>query len=474
MPSQAYELARQLDVERFYHQTILFTDFVEKTTPKSVGTTLPKLALSLVNRLSNFCEADANNSIGNIRGGSMRSYLFDNYAVDEHYANIFSNIDQTLLGKDPMAGQVIDKVFSLPKDVDVFLHSKLPNSQVYEEDILFQNIIGELSDQGYIKQNENGNKIVFTNGQYQVSVLKHTTGKNRPQTLVKVDVTEGDQVMMKLHFGLIPDKQDELHDPRFNPETPDIEKEAVGHMIKGKNNEISIDYLSFEDTPDVVLFMKEKTHFLDPILHHFLVESEKNPDQAVSSRLREINFRVALFDWIKKFVPEIKDIPYYKLFIKFGMNYEGQNTGELESEQMIQWFQKHKDDIKDHFKLTASDITYGLTVNPFLFLLFTFSTHILDAFPLGKMLEFMPIMSFLEKIANQVGGSITQDSLQELSNKYYAHTKKAEDTTIFQLMNFFEDEPKKTFSAFLKLIDSLNIKTTSPPSPQTPPHLIQL
>lgn len=453
MPSQAYELARQLDVESFYHQSISFTDFAEKTAPKTIGTELPKLALSLVNRLSTFCAADKNNSIGNIRGGSMRSYLFDNYAVDEHFSEIFSNVSQTLLGDDPMAGQVIEKVFSLPKDIDVFLHSKLPNSQVHEEDILFQNIIGELKDQGYIKQEEYGNKIVFTNGQYQVHVLKHTTGKNRPQTLVKVDVIEDDQALMKLHFGLIPDVEEESHDPRFHEETPDIEKEAVGHIIKGKNNEISIDYLSFNGTPDVVLFMKEKTHFFDPILHHFLVEPEKNPDQVVSSRLREINFRVALFNWIKEFDPQIKDAPYYQLFIKFGMSYEGKHFKEGENEQMIQWFQKYKDDISDHFKLTASDITYGLTVNPFLFLLFTFSTHILDAFPLGSKLEFMPIMNFLEKLARQVGGSINGDSLQTLSNKYFTHIKGAKDTAIFQMMNFLDDE--QTFSAFLKLINPL-------------------
>lgn len=459
MPSQAYELARQLDVERFYHQSITFTDFIKKTAPRTVGTSLPTLALSLVNRLSTFCATDENNSIGNIRGGSMRSYLFDNYAIDEHYANIFSNIDQTLLGDDPMAGQVIDKVFSLPKDIDVFLHSKLPNSQVHEEDILFQNIVGELEDQGYDRQNEHGNKIIFTNGQYQVHVLKHTTGKNRPQTLVKVDVSEGDQAMMKLHFGLIPDKQEELHDPRFHNETPDIEKEAVGHLVKGKSDEILIDYLAFNNVPDVVLFMREKTHFLDPILHHFIVESENNPDQIISSRLREINFRVALFNLIKEFDPQIKDVPYYQLFIKSGMSYEGKHFDDKENEQMILWFQKYKDDIKDHFKLTASDITYGLTANPFLFFLFTFPTHILDAFPLGKKLEFMPIMSFLNKLAEQIGGNIIEDSLLILSQKYYTHIRNANDTTIFQMLDFL-GEPQ-TVSAFLELINPFSVSTTT-------------
>lgn len=455
MPSQAYELARRLEVEKNYHQSILFTDFVEKTAPKTVGTILPQLALSFVNRLSTFCKADENNNIGNVRGGSMRSYLFDNYSIDEHYANIFSDVNQTLLGNDPMAEQVIDKVFSLPKDVDVFLHSKLPNSQVHREDILFQNIIGELEEQGYVKQNEHENKIVFTSDRYQVSVLKHTTGKDRPQTLVKVDVSEGDQVVMKLHFGLIPDEQEGLHDPRFHLETPDIEKEAVGHLIKGENDEMLIDYLSFNGTPDAVLYMKEKTHFLDPILHHFIVEPGKNPDQIISSRLREINFRVALFDWIKQFDPTIKDIPYSQLFIQFGTSYEGKHSDDKANEQMVLWFQKYREDIKDHLKLTASDVTYGLTVNPFLFLLFTFSTHILDAFPLGSKLDFMPLMHFLNHLTQQIGGDFSKDSLLTLSNKYHDYIKQAKDTTIFQLMNFFDDEPDKSFSAFLNLIDPL-------------------
>lgn len=105
MPSQAYELARQLDVERFYHQKILFTQFAEKTAPKTVGTNLPQLAQSLVNRISTFCQPDENGSFGIIRGGSMRSFLFDNYATDEHFAQIFSNIDKSLLGDDLIAGQ---------------------------------------------------------------------------------------------------------------------------------------------------------------------------------------------------------------------------------------------------------------------------------------------------------------------------------------------------------------------------------
>ena len=453
MPSQAYELARQLDVEKYYHQTISFIDFVEKTAPKTIGTSLPILALSLVNRLSNFCEADENNSIGNIRGGSMRSYLFDNYAVDRHFANLFSDIDPSLIGDDPMAGQVIDKVFSLPKDIDIFLHSKLPNNQVHEEDILFQNIIGELEDQKYVKQNESGNKIIFSNGKYQITVLKHQTGKNHSQTLVKVDVSEGDQVMMKLHFGLIPDEQEELHDPRFNNETPDIEKEAVGHLVKGKNDEILIDYLAFNNMPDVVLFMREKTHFLDPIKHHFKVEPDKNPDQVISANLRETNFRVALFDWIKKFDPIIKDVPYYQLFIRFGTSYEGKSFGVDDNKRMIEWFTKYQVDLKDHFKLTASDLTYGLTVNPFLFFLFAFSTHILDAFPLGKRLDFDRLRHFLAILAEKIDGNIAEDSLLTLSYKYYTYIKSASDTTIFQMLDFL-GEPQ-TVSAFLKLINPL-------------------
>lgn len=104
MPSQAYELARQLDVERFYHQKILFTQFAEKTAPKTVGTNLPQLAQSLVNRISTFCQPDENGSFGIVRGGSMRSFLFDNYATDEHFAQVFSNIDKSLLGDDLIAG----------------------------------------------------------------------------------------------------------------------------------------------------------------------------------------------------------------------------------------------------------------------------------------------------------------------------------------------------------------------------------
>jgi hypothetical protein len=162
-----------------------------------------------------------------------------------------------------------------------------------------------------------------------------------------------------------------------------------------------------------------------------------------------------LFDWIKQFDPTIKDIPYSQLFIQFGTSYEGKHSDDKANEQMVLWFQKYREDIKDHLKLTASDVTYGLTVNPFLFLLFTFSTHILDAFPLGSKLDFMPLVHFLNHLTQQIGGDFSKDSLLTLSNKYHDYIKQAKDTTIFQLMNFFDDEPDKTFSAFLKLIDPL-------------------
>jgi len=50
-----------------------------------------------------------------------------------------------------------------------------------------------------------------------------------------------------------------------------------------------------------------------------------------------------------------------------------------------------------------------LTVNPYLFFLFSFSTHILDAFPLGKRLEFIPLMHFLNYLTQQIGGDFSKD-----------------------------------------------------------------
>ena len=120
---------------------------------------------------------------------------------------------------------------------------------------------------------------------------------------------------------------------------------------------------------------------------------------------------------------------------------------------MIEWFTKYQVDLKDHFKLTASDLTYGLTVNPFLFFLFAFSTHILDAFPLGTKLEFNPLRHFLQQLAEKIGGDFTEDSLLTLSYKYYIYIKSASDTTIFQMLDFL-GEPQ-TVSAFLKLINPL-------------------
>ncbi|MFA6532384.1 MAG: hypothetical protein WCT22_00115 [Patescibacteria group bacterium] len=440
-------------------QSISLTNFVTKTAPMTIGTELPQLAQKMVNRISIFCKPDENDNFAIVRGGSMRSYLFENYVVDEHFSKIFSDVDKSLLGDDPLAGQVINKVFSLPKDIDVFFRSKYPNKFAHQDNMLFHNVIEELEDAGYkqIKQNEEGNVLIFDNGQYQVKVLRHQTGIKHSQTLVKIDFSEKGQDIMKLHFGLIPNEEESEEDPRFFKETADIERDAIGFLSNNNGKEISLRYFGLGGMSYVELYMME--HFFDPILNKFTINKNLNPDQVISSHLREINFRVALISslfnigGIEGIGADLQNTPYSKLVEKYEFIFNSQ-TSKLKLDQMLEWFRSNQHNIKDHFKLTASDIVYGLSVNPFLFFLFASSTQILEAFPLGsKLISISLIKKLLEKIANKIGCSLEVDSLLTLSLKYNIFTKEAKDTAIFQLMEFLE-EPE-TISAFLKLIDPL-------------------
>jgi hypothetical protein len=442
-------------------QSISFTDFVVKTAPKTAGTELPQLAQNLVNCISLFCKPDENDNFAMVRGGSIRSDLFNNNAVDYHFSKIFSNINKSLLGDDPLAGQVIDKVFSLPKDIDIFFRSKSPNEIAHQDNMLFHNVIQELEINGYkqIKQNVDGNVLIFDNGQYQVKVLKHQTGIHHSQTLVKIDFSKNGEDIMKLHFGLIPNKVESEEDPRFFKETADIEQEAVGYLSKSEGDKIILRHFEYENIRHANLYISE--HYFDPIFHPFKIEPEKNPDQIISSRLREINFRVALFPLlfqvmgIKGIDVNLHNTPYEQVLIEYENAFKLKSFSDAELNIMQKWFQKYSQNLKDHFKLTASDLIYGLTVNPFLFFLFALPTNILDAFPLGKKLKHKSIIDFLSKLAQQVGGDITKDTLLVLSCKYEMYIKNAGDTTIFQLMKFL-GEPE-TISAFLKLVDPLKL-----------------
>lgn len=435
-------------------QSILLTQFVEKTSPKTAQTYLPELTQALVNRLFHYCLPDENGNFGVIRGGSMRSFLLDNYVTDERFAELFGGIEPQLLGENPMAKQVVDKVFSLPKDIDIFLRFNGINNQAHQDNSLFLTLADELKLQWFTPIHMSGSrdKMSFSNGQHQITLFKHQTGVDHKQTLVKVDISQGNQALLKLHFGLIPDELESREDPRFYEEAADIDQEAVGYLTKDKE-EILIRYFGLENVSYASWYLRE--HFFDPLLHPFRVDRTRKPDQLIASKLRQTNFRVALISWlfnIKGIVgisADLQQTPYYELFVKYGIPFERKPVDEIERLEMRQWFNENQQNLQDHFKLVASDLMFGLTVNPFLFFLFAFPTHVLDALPLGKKLDFNSLRHFLQSLAVDIGGDLT-DSLLTLSMKYNMYLKTAQDTAIFQLLKHLNKS--QTISAFLESI----------------------
>lgn len=455
-------LERKLPVEtEDFTRSFPFVQFVETTAPKTKNTPLPRLAQSIVYRLSCLCQPDQYGNSAVIRGGSMRSFLFDNYVTDERFAGLFENVNPQLLGENPLAKQVVDKVFSLPKDIDIFLRSLIFNNIAHDSNLLFLALAYELThNNGFIalEQNGNGDERVFINGQYQVRLFRHHTGVNHRQTLVKVDMSQGNQVLLKLHFGLIPTNEERKEDPRFYDEAADIDQVALGNLSRSDNEQIMMKYVVLGEESFVRAYLRK--HFFDPLQHPFEVDPAKKPDQIISARLREINFRVALISWlfsIKGIVgidADLQQTPYYDLFMKYALKYKKKFTSETERMEFRQWFQNNHHSVKDHFKLIASDAMYGLTVNPFLFFLFAFPTNVLDAFPLGEKIDLMPVMHFLGKLTQKIGGDFGKDSLLTLSMKYYNYLRTAQDSTIFQLLEFFE--MPQNFSEFLKLINMIS------------------
>ncbi len=455
MQQQLLEHRGTVDIESLFTQSLRFTEFVEKTAPKTTNTTLPQLAQSLVQRLSFNSSADENGNFAVIRGGSMRSFLLNNYVTDERFAGLFDNVNPQLLGENPLAKRVIEKVFSLPKDIDIFFRVGIPHHQFHQDNILFSTIIEHLEQSGFTGLFRNGdkNEIALSDGKYQIRLFRHQTGINHLQTLVKIDISEGDQVVLKLHFGLIPDEAERQEDPRFFDDSADIDQEAVGYLTHDDNT-VLMRYFGLGAESYVSKYLHK--HFFDPLTKPFDVDPAKKPDQFLAARLREINFRVSLVSWLFRvcgitgLTADFQDTPYYALFLKYGMKYRTDVFGEEQQKRMHQWYRDNQDNIKDHSKLLASDAVYGLTVNPYLYFLFAFPTYVTDAFPLGERLDFMPMMNFLQTLALKSGNSIMEDSLLTLSLRYYIRLRKPSDTAIFQMLKFL-NEPQ-TVSSYLKLI----------------------
>ncbi len=435
--------------ENPYRQQIGFTEFIKKIAPETTGTKLPEVAQALTLSLLELCPTTGKKSPGIIRGGAMRTFLLDNYETDDRFFKIFENAD---------LGPIADKAFSSPKDIDIFLRYEGNHKKFHEKNIMLETIKNELIRNSYviINTDPDGNRITLSNGSQEVVLTAHKTGVKHRQALVKVDFFEQNKARMKLDFGLIPDKNEKGEDPRYFDEAADIDKLAIGYLT-GENHGITVNYLGYQGVNLVDIFLR--TNFFEPIRRGFKADFSKKPDQVLMAKLREINFRVAMIPYlfsvigINGIAADLQQTPFYKLFIKYGMNFERKAE---ESKKLNGWFKENESAIQDHSKLISSDIFYGLTVNPFIFFLLAYPTHVMDAFPLGKDLEFRPLMNILQHIAEKSGGNIITDSLMSLSFKYYLSLKSPQDTAVFRILEYL-GKPQK-MSEFIDLIDTLRVR----------------
>lgn len=439
LSAEVFNYLRLLRLPELFSGRVSFRDFVISTALATKNTDLPALAESLILGIVN--KLDESLEIGAIiRGGSMRSFLFKNYPIDEHFQGI-TQLNEQYFGNDELARAVVEKAFSLPKDIDVFFE-KPPGIEV-DDGFLLNNLRQQLKAAGYINELIEGNdKVTLSSDQYQVRLLRHRIGTKNQQTLVKVDFSDKDEKkIMRLHFGFIPeDDRLKQEDPRFHPEAADIDQLAVGFLEK-KRQGLTI----YFDDSLIVYLMK---NFFNPIATKNPVE-DTNPVLQIMARLREINFRVAAIPFlfsikgISGIDADLQSTPYYKIFVKYGMEFERRNRIRID-EQCL-------DEFNDKFKLIATDILYGISVNPFLFFLFAFNNHVLDSFPLGQVLNFNKLRHYLEYLAESLGLDITKPLL-DLSLAYYQKLRtNPENNGVLKLMEFLRKPAN--FSEFLKLLD---------------------
>ncbi len=427
--------------------SILFVDFVKKTSPATSCTELPYLAEHLLQRFLPYCDPDENGNIGVVRGGSMRAFTTDNFAIDKKFAGIYKDIDNMLVGDDPLAKRVVEKVFADPKDIDISLRLKHSN-------VIFDTLAHAFKDLG-IRGLINQNLAVFYYRNYRIELIKHLDGNKHKQALVKVNITDlmNNDPVLKLHFAAIPGYSSQIKDTRWDDEAADGDTMALGFLstkynIRQQKDEMQIRYFA----------VNKITPFNDQLLSHFYrplgdMLSLKGDFTKEMSRLqRSINFRAS----------------YYHAFSHLG---KGNLVGlfdldeihkKPEKIEMQRWIFENETMVRNRLILLLSDAYYGYTANPFISLLFSYANRVLFATGLGDIFQDPPsVLLALDHVAKGFGKSVIKDSIADLSFGYLMNVRKAEDTGPFKLMEWMqemgmipEDEPN-TITKFLHLNNPL-------------------
>ena len=102
-------------------KTIAFAEFINQVFPQVRNhPRLLQKAEALVAGLSGISELDEDRSFAYVRGGSMRTFLYQTQIVEKDISLFYSNLPPDLKGSNPLTSQVMIHAFGL-KDIDIHI-----------------------------------------------------------------------------------------------------------------------------------------------------------------------------------------------------------------------------------------------------------------------------------------------------------------------------------------------------------------
>ncbi len=465
---------------RYNTRACTMKHFIEYTAPQTKNTFLPILGEKVIDRLADFCGTDVNGNFGVVRGGSMRSFLLDSCLGDHCVSQLFGNAETTNIGQDPHAHKVVEKVFAEPKDIDIALIYSGLNKKASANNFLVNTVSGCLSRMSFQELAVDESKTLFRRGTYSVELIKHDF---EGQSMVKMNIFQNGKPALRFHFSLV--DQEKNRDIRLFDLAADGDKNALGFLTRGvtrpdiHSRTFTNTFVRYFSLPHESYFAAQISRdFFLPFTNTFAPNQKQSFLQALTRNLREINFRTAYFsdlllapkpDKMLRLLldsgPEI-DSAFMNFFILNSMRYDHK---ESLLQDVRDWIDENSDSVFRNRILYDSDFYYGITVNPFIFFLFAFSSHSFSATPLREIFaKPQNVMQFLDTVAQSFGLSVVKDSLLDLSFGYLKHAAfNPNETGPFQLLKWLQSngylsyEIPLTVSSFLHVVNPLMLASRS-------------
>lgn len=381
-------------------EQVPFAQFIKEIHPHlSRHPLLPRIASNSVSGLHELCEEEYNGSFATIRGGAMRTFIFQTQEINTIIGNKYGNLDFKYKGSEPFTAQIIDNIFGL-KDIDILIRR---NSQVRQNDrVVIVNFARQLLESGFAQVEDS----VFSNGQYRVEIQTQAIGMNTKRTFFKVDFFENgsQKPLLKLDIGDYPAKNEVAEDIRNTPEAAKIDRLARGKLILRNGNPVLI----YDRKP------------LDDFLLHVFLDPEKkyqgfgnlSVPQLIGG-LRTAGF-AAFFTPFLLAHPEISGANAMSFFIRYWPRLFEQSS----TQSTLDWIKTHHQEFNQRRPLIVRDVIYPQTINPIVLIAHAYLSGHLAYLPLGKIInDEKKLFAVLYKITEIVGGDFYRDSFLEVCMK---------------------------------------------------------